>query len=228
MNDTPQKLAVAVSGGSDSMALLDLMLWQGREVGFDVRAVTVDHGLRPEAKDEIAHVAAFCQARGIRHDLLTWDGWDGTGNLQSKARKARYALIRTWAARRGVDYVALGHTRDDQAETVLMRLARSSGVDGLAGMPERFERGGLTFIRPLLSQSRDELREYLRHTGIDWCEDPSNEDDSFERVRARKASKVLGDLGVDDRVLTRVAWHAQSASGALNDYLWKEVTQNGL
>ena len=228
VNHTPRKLAVAVSGGSDSMALLDLMLWQGREVGFEVGAVSVDHGLRPEAKDEIAHVAAFCASNGVRHSVLTWEGWDGRGNLQSKARKARYDLIRGWAERRGVDCIALGHTRDDQAETVLMRLARASGVDGLSGMPDRFERDGMTFVRPLLSQDREELRDYLRHLGIEWCEDPSNDDDSFERVRARKASVVLADLGIDAQVLTRVAWHAQSASWALNDYLWKEVENNGL
>ncbi len=224
----PKRLGVAVSGGSDSMALLDLMDWQAKQSGFDVFAVSVDHGLRPEAKDECAFVAAFCKSRGIPHTVLTWDGWDGRGNLQARARKARYGLIRDWAERKGVDWIALGHTLEDQAETVLMRLARSSGVDGLAGMPDHMDRDGLRFIRPILSQSRDDLRDYLRHRKIDWCEDPSNEDDSFERVRARRASKVLADLGVDVHALNRVAWHAQSAKWALNHYLFSEVRENGL
>lgn len=228
VNARPQRLGVAVSGGSDSMALLELMHGQARENGFEISAVTVDHRLRPEAKDECAHVAQFCQARSIPHDVLHWQGWDGKGNLQATARRARYELIADWAGRKGVDWIALGHTREDQAETVLMRLARASGVDGLAGMPGRFERDDLTFIRPLLGQSRDDLRDFLRYCGIDWCEDPSNEDDSFERVRARKAAVVLAELGIDAETLNRVAWHAQSAKWALNHYLWAEVKENGL
>lgn len=224
----PKRLGVAVSGGSDSMALLDLMAFQARLKGFEIFAVTVDHGLRAEAKEECAFVTAFCATRGIPHTILHWDGWDGVGNLQAKARKARYALIQDWAARKGVDWISLGHTREDQAETVLMRLARRSGVDGLAGMPEHFDRGGLHFIRPLLAQSRADLRDYLRYRKIDWCEDPSNEDDSFERVRARKASAVLADLGIDAEALIRVAWHAQSAKWALDHYLVTEVRENGL
>ena len=228
VNYKPQRLGVAVSGGSDSMALLDLMHWQAREKGFEIRAVTVDHGLRREAKDEIAAVAEVCKTEGIRHVVLAWEGWDGTGNLQAKARKARYGLISHWAERSGVDCIALGHTEDDQAETVLMRLARSSGVDGLAGMPDRFERGDLVFIRPLLSNRREELRNYLRYRDIKWCEDPSNDDDSFERVRARKASAVLADLGIDADALSRVSWHARSAKWALDHYLWLEVSKNEL
>lgn len=224
----PKRLGVAVSGGSDSMALLDLMAWHGRQHGFEVRAVTVDHGLRPEAAVEAAEVAAFCAGRGIPHDVLRWEGWDGTGNLQARARRARYALIVDWAKRAGADWVALGHTEDDQAETVVMRLARASGVDGLAGMPDRFERDGLVMVRPLLRLEREDLRDYLRDRGIGWCEDPSNEDDSFERVRARRAMGVLEGLGIDSGALARVAENARAAKTALDHYAWQEVAENGL
>ncbi len=222
----PARLGVAVSGGSDSMALLDLMLWQAGERGFEIRAVTVDHGLRPEARDEAAAVAAFCAARSIPHDVLRWQGWDGSGNLQGQARKARYRLISAWAKERGVDWVALGHTMDDQAETVLMRLARQSGVDGLSGMLGRFERHGVTWIRPLLRQEREALRRYLESRGIAWCEDPSNEDDTFERVRARRAMACLSEIGIDADTLATVASNADAARSALDHYAWREVREN--
>ncbi len=228
VGDLPRRLGVAVSGGGDSMALLDLMVAVGRQKGFEVRAATVDHSLRPEARDELGMVAAHCAARGIGHEVLAWTGWDGRGNLQAKARKARYALIAEWAERQGVDQVALGHTRGDQAETVVMRLARASGVDGLAGMPERFERDGVRFVRPLLRLTRQDLRAYLTDRGISWCEDPSNEDDSYERVRARKAMSVLADLGVDVDTLATVADNARAAKWALDHYAWVEVAENGL
>lgn len=228
VNGRPERLGVAVSGGSDSMALLDLMQWHGSVAGFDVRAVTVNHGLRPEAADEAAMVAAFCKKRGIPHDTLLWRGWDGSGNLQAKARKARYGLIADWARTSDVDWIALGHTEDDQAETVLMRLARRSGVDGLAGMPDRFKRCGLTFVRPLLMLDRNALQDYLRDQGIIWRDDPSNEDDSFERVRARKAMETLAELGIDADTLAAVAHNARLAKWALDHYAWLEVAENGI
>lgn len=222
----PKRLGVAVSGGSDSMALLDLMAWHGKEKGVEVFAVTVDHGLRAEAKDEAQLVASFCASREIPHSILHWS-WDGTGNLQSKARKGRYELISQWALRKGVDVVALGHTRDDQAETVLMRLARQAGVDGLSGMQRSFERHGLKWIRPFLfGLGRSELRDYLESRQIEWCDDPSNEDASFERVRARRAAACLAEIGIDSETLWTVASNAQSARSALDHYAWREVAEN--
>ena len=115
--DKTEHLGIAVSGGSDSMALLvSSHEWASSE-GIPISAVTVDHRLRPDAKGEAQMVADFCAAREIRHDVIKWDGWDGSGNLQARAREARYALIADWALGAGVDTVALGHTQDDQAET---------------------------------------------------------------------------------------------------------------
>ncbi len=225
-NAQPRRLGVAVSGGSDSMALLGLLASEAATRDVEVRAVTVDHGLRPEAKDEAAMVAAFCASLGIPHDTLHWSGWDGRGNLQAMARQARYGMIRDWASAATVDLVALGHTLDDQAETVLMHLARRSGVDGLAGMAERFEREGLTYVRPLIGQLRRDLRAYLDDHGIRWCDDPSNEDDSFERVRARRALSILSDLGIDTHALGDVAAHARSAKVALDLCAWREVSED--
>ena len=226
MSARPKRLGVAVSGGSDSMALLNLMAWHGEAKGFEVFAVTVDHGLRAEAKDEAAYVSSFCAVRGISHSIIEWS-WDGAGNLQGQARKARYELIAKWAVRKGVDVIALGHTKDDQAETVLMRLARQSGVDGLSGMQRHFERNGIKWTRPFLfGIGRSELQDYLRSHGIEWCCDPSNEDDSFERVRARRAAACLADIGIDSETLFTVASNADSARSALDHYAWREVAEN--
>lgn len=223
----PERLGVAVSGGSDSMALLDLMIDVGGERGIEVRSVTVDHGLRPEARDEAAAVAAFCAARGVSHDVVVWRGWDGAGNLQGEARKARYRLMADWARARGVGLVALGHTRDDQAETVLMRMARQSGVDGLSGMRPGFKRDGVSWIRPLLGQDRSVLRAYLESRGIAWSDDPSNDDDTFERVRARRAMACLKEVGIDAATLAAVADTSASARAALDHYARREVAENG-
>lgn len=221
----PGRLGVAVSGGGDSMALLDLMVWQGRSLNLPVEAVTVDHGLRPEAAAEAALVARFCDARGVLHETVTWDGRDRAGNLQAAARSARYRLIARWAAARGIDCVALGHTRDDQAETVLMRLARRSGIDGLAGMPRTFRRHGLRWIRPLLDTARADLRGYLTRRGIAWADDPSNADPGFERVRARGVLAALQPLGIDAGTLSDVALHAMDARRALDHYARHEAAR---
>ena len=222
VNARPARLGVAVSGGGDSMACLDLMLWHGRELGFPVEAVTVDHGLRAEAADEIALVAAYCAERGVAHSVLRWD-WDRTSNLQAEARAARYRLIGDWARERGIDRVALGHTQDDVAETFLMRLARASGVDGLSEMDRSFEREGITWLRPMVSHGREDWRTYLIRHGIAWAEDPSNEDEGFDRVKARKALAALAPLGIGTETLAAVAHNIGRARFALEHYVWQEA-----
>jgi tRNA(Ile)-lysidine synthase len=207
----PARIGVAVSGGSDSLALLHA----ARAWGVGVEAVTVDHGLRPEAAAEAAQVGAFCQALGVPHTVLRWEGWDGKGNLQDQARQNRYALIAGWSRARGLPSVALGHTMDDQAETLLMRLAREAGVEGLASMRLVFERDGARFDRPVLFDRRADLRAYLETRGVRWIEDPSNEDESFGRVRARRALAALAPIGIGAEELFRVALNLRDASDAL-------------
>jgi len=207
----PTRIGVAVSGGSDSLALLHAV-WAS---GVGVEAVTVDHRLRPEAAAEAALVADICNALGVPHSVLRWEGWDGKGNLQDHARQNRYALIAGWATARGLPSVALGHTMDDQAETMLMRLAREAGVEGLAAMRPVFEREGMRFDRPFLSERRADLRAYLEELGLRWVEDPSNEDQGFARVRARKVLEAVGPLGIGAEALSRVALNLRDASDAL-------------
>ena len=156
-----------------------------------------------------------CETLDIQHETLRWEDWDGRGNLQAEARAARYRLLADWARRRGLDRVALGHTLDDQAETFLMRLAREAGVDGLAAMDAVFSRDGATFWRPALALERDELRAFLTRHGHDWREDPSNADEGFDRVKARRALGVLAEIGIDAGTLWGVALNLASASDAL-------------
>ena len=204
-------LGLAVSGGGDSVALLLLAV----DAGLPVRAVTVDHGLRPDAAAEAAWVSRLCAGLGVPHDTLHWQGWTGAGNLQDQARRARLSLVADWAKAAGLGAVALGHTQDDQAETVLMRLARRAGVDGLSAMSAQRRAQGMTWLRPLLSVSRDDLRAYLRACGQAWVEDPSNDALRFDRVKARRALAHLAPLGITPAVLAGVAGQMRSARTAL-------------
>lgn len=197
LNFSHKTLGVAVSGGSDSMALLVLAHAWGRHSGKSCRAVTVDHGLRPEAAQEARVVARVCGELGIPHETLKWrrapSDEGGAGSVsQEDARRARHRLLARWAEMHDVDTLALGHTRDDRLETFLMRARQGSGWYGLAGpMPDGFspvwpEGRRLPLIRPLLAFGREELREELRARGVSWIEDPTNDASKYERVRMRK------------------------------------------
>lgn len=216
--DLPERLGVAVSGGGDSTALLVLLAELQTQLGFKLQAVTVDHGLRPEAAKEAAQVAALCGQLGVPHDILRWEGWAGQGNLQHEARAARSALMADWAQRQGLGAIALGHTAEDQAETLLLRLARRAGVDGLAGMAGRHQRAGMTWLRPMLGLGRADLRAALRTRDIGWSEDPSNEDLRFDRVKMRQALAALSPLGIDAEALGAVAGQMAEARAALDHY----------
>ena len=212
--DPPAALGVAVSGGSDSTALLLHLSDWGRARGVMLHAATVDHGLRPEALEEAAGVAALCRKLEVPHRVLSWR-WDGRGNLPDAARRGRYAALAGWASGLGLGDVALGHTADDQAETVLMRLARGSGVDGLAAMRPRRADRGILWHRPFLCLRRADLRADLTARGIGWAEDPTNEDPGYQRVRARQALALLAPLGLTVPGLVETAERMQRASDAL-------------
>lgn len=180
-------LGIALSGGGDSTALMHLAQGWGRA---RLMAATVDHGLRPGSADEARRAGQGAAALGIPHETLVWHR-QGGGNLMGAARDARLRLLADWARRHGLSAVLLGHTLDDQAETLLMRLARGAGLDGLCGMADRREAEGALWLRPLLTISRAELRDWLAARGIGWIDDPSNERDDFHRVRLRKAMTGL-------------------------------------
>jgi tRNA(Ile)-lysidine synthase len=214
---------LAVSGGSDSMALMWLAARWVREIGWQgqLHVAVVDHGLRAEAADEARFVMDEAEKLGLTPHTLTWAGPHPRTGIPAAAREARYALLTRVAGKLGAVLVT-AHTQDDQAETVLMRLARGSGVDGLSGMEARSMRHGVKLLRPLLGISREQLRATLREAGVSWIDDPTNENMAHERVRMRKALDVLQGVG-----LTRQAI-ALSASRLGRAELALEVATRGL
>jgi tRNA(Ile)-lysidine synthase len=185
--ERPLHIAVAVSGGSDSLGLGLLLADWVRGHGGQLHVLSVDHGLRAESAAECSRAAAmFAAIPNCSAHVLRWEGRKPTHGLQAEARRARYALLGDWCRAHGVLHLAIGHTADDQAETVAMRHAHGSGPVGLAGMAAVRPEDGVRLLRPLLSVSRGKIRDWLRARGQDWIEDPSNEQPRFERVRVRR------------------------------------------
>jgi tRNA(Ile)-lysidine synthase len=180
-----------------------------------LRVATVDHGLRTGSGAEARQVAHAARHLGLPHHTLKWTGWNGQGNLQDAARQARRDLLAAWARAHDLSAVVLGHTQDDQAETFLLRLARGSGVDGLAAMAEASEADGVVWLRPLLGLGRADLRDWLSGQGMTWSDDPSNVDTRFDRVRVRNAAPVLAELGLDPARLAGTAASMARARAAL-------------
>jgi tRNA(Ile)-lysidine synthase len=202
-------IAVAVSGGSDSMALLRLVEQWSHHL-IKISALTVDHGLRSEAAAEAIKVAEWCALLGLEHHTLRWEGTKPKTGLQAKARAARYDLLSAWCKAHGVTYLLTGHTMDDQAETVLMRQQRTDTAESLAGIWETTVWNEVKVFRPLLGQSRADLRAYLTSLGQPWMDDPSNTDQRFERVRVRQ-TLVDEDRRVELADIAVKAGHAARA-----------------
>ncbi len=223
----PQKLGVAVSGGGDSVALLCLLNDWRTAGGPALEAVTVDHGLRPDSAQEAVGVADLCAHLDVPHTTLKWTGWNGKGNLPDQARRARYQLMSDWAEARGIMVVALGHTLDDVAETFMMRLARGSGLDGLSAMADTVISVGSRsmFYRPMLDWTRTELRDELNRRGQVWTDDPSNEDDRFERVRIRKALTHLNTLGISSAGIAETANKLRTVREDFSQYVSEAAKQ---
>lgn len=215
-------LILAVSGGPDSTALLVLAArWiKRRKRGPRLLAITVDHGLRPEAAREAAAVARIARRLGVRHRTLHWRGKKPRSGLQEAARNARYALLAQAARREGIAHIMTAHTLDDQAETVLFRLARGSGLLGLAGMtpvaPLPMQDGqGIFLIRPLLHVPKVRLIATLKAAKIGYSEDPTNLDPRFARPRLRTLMPALAREGLDARGLARLALRLRRAESTI-------------
>ncbi|MFN4061637.1 MAG: tRNA lysidine(34) synthetase TilS [Paracoccus hibiscisoli] len=206
-------LGLAVSGGGDSVALMQVAAeWaQGRRV----MVATVDHGLREGSDAEAEDVARAARALGLPHAILLWRRDTQAGNLMAQARDARLRLLSGWARRNELPAVALGHTADDLAETLLMRLARGSGVDGLSAMADWRDAFDMRWLRPMLGAGRAELRDWLRARDVGWIDDPTNDNADYDRVRARQA---IAALGLDVSGLARSAAHIAEARDALAEY----------
>ena len=215
------RIAVAVSGGSDSLSLCLLADRWARARGGTVIGLTVDHGLRPESRAEAAQVQRWLADHGIAHRILRWIGVHPVTGLQERARAARLALLAGWCRRAGVLHLLLGHQREDQAETALQRLVRGSGIDGLAAMaPVRLAMepagGGVRLLRPLLSVSRQALIATLVHWGQPWIDDPSNRDTRHARPRLAVAMARLGAEGLSAERLANATARAADDRAVLD------------
>jgi len=214
--------AVAVSGGGDSVALMHLLHGFARSNALPLPVVlTVDHGLRKSSAADAKKVAAWAKKLGLSAQVLTWRGKKPKAGIEAAAREARYRLMGDFLVRHKIGTLFVGHNQDDQAETFLLRLARGSGLDGLAGMQPRAPWpvagfGGLAVVRPLLGVSRDQLRAYLKARDQAWLEDPMNEDASFDRVKIRKARTALADAGLTVARIAAAAAHLGRARESLD------------
>lgn len=197
-----QKLAVAVSGGVDSVCLL---CWLD-EIGAHPIALHVNHGLRPAAGTEAAYVRDLCAARGIECHILNWTGEKPATGIEAAARTARYKLMTDFCRENGVAALLVAHQADDQIETFLMNLGRGSGLTGLAAMRPVTMRDGVKIVRPLLGVWRRELREYCDRNRIKYFSDEMNDDERYTRVRIRKNRYLMADkLGIsDERILLAI------------------------
>lgn len=198
-------LAAGVSGGADSMALAFLAARWCRAHGQQFTALIVDHGLRPEAAEEARRVAGRLRTLDICAEILRWNGAKPATGIQAAAREARFALLGARARELGASALLLAHHQGDQAETLLMRLRRDSGPDGLAGIRLRQNRAGTVLLRPLLPLPPLRLRVTCLTGALPWVEDPSNHNRRFERVRMRQASGRLAGAGLTAARLQRMA-----------------------
>jgi tRNA(Ile)-lysidine synthase len=224
-------LVLAVSGGPDSTALLYLMARWRMPPEPRLVAVTVDHGLRPEARREAAAVKQLCEKLGVEHVTMRWTGDKPATGIQEAARLARYRLLRSAARRAKAGCVVTAHTLDDQAETVLFRMARGSGLAGLCGMARRVvmpargaghdhrqdgmqDSDAVVLVRPLLGVPKARLIVTLREAGIAFAEDPSNADPRFTRARLRRLMPALAEEGLTPHGLARLARRVRRSEAA--------------
>jgi len=196
--DETRPLLVAVSGGGDSLALLCLTHAWALERGIEILSVTVDHGLRPEASQEAVFAASVARSLGIHHETIAWAEPKPSSGLAMAARQARYRLLSQYARHQGARVILVGHTAEDQAETILMRAFRDSKGSpgrGLAGMSECVKLNqDMLVCRPLIHTRREHLRAYLAGLNQSWIEDPTNADMAYERVRMRTRLQRNPDL----------------------------------
>ncbi len=210
-------LALGISGGADSMALLHL----GKSYSSKIVAITVDHALRPESRGEAEQVSQWCGDLGVEHHILTWQGEKPATRIQREARRARYALMGAFCQERVIRHVLTAHHRDDQVETLFLRLLRGSGVRGLAGMAHVKSMESFQLIRPLLDIPKVELVNYLKEKGQEFIEDPSNENLHFGRVKVRQWLSRAKDYDIElDDVM-----HTMDQAQEFREFLDGEISK---
>lgn len=219
-------IAVAVSGGADSLALVLAAAAELKVYGQRVVALTVDHGLRPASAAEAAYVAALMQQHGIEHHILVWHKNPAQKISEETARHARYALLHEWCAAHHVGCLLTAHHLRDQAETFLLRLQRGSGLEGLCAMREVSTYNNLKILRPLLQVAPEELRAWLMAQNIRWCEDESNADQRYQRNKIRAfLPQLAAHTGITPAKLAAAAHNLQSAESFIAEQVEKTQAQ---
>jgi tRNA(Ile)-lysidine synthase len=214
-----KKRAVAVSGGADSMCLAYLCDQCSQFQKADMVALIVDHGLRPESSREAAWVQKFLEKKGISAEILVWEGNKPKVNIHQHARKARYKLLTEYCKTNDIEYLLVAHNLEDQAETVLLRIYRGSGIDGISGISSKVKMNGVTIMRPLLKCSRKQIEATLEQAGWEWVNDPSNTNVKYSRTQVRN---LLNGLEEKDVWVNRLCLLADNA-GRARLYLEKET-----
>lgn len=212
------RVVLAVSGGPDSVALMLLAarwLTCPEAAGARIFVATVDHGLRADSHAEAEAVERWATALGLPHQTLTWSGTKPRTRIQERARAARYALLQSHVQRLDARYLLTAHHADDQAETILFRLVRGSGLAGLAGMRSMTKLGDVMLYRPLLELTKKELVACCESAGQPFICDPSNNNPAFARTRLRALRPLLDELGIDAASLARLGRRAARAECAL-------------
>lgn len=211
------KVAVAVSGGVDSITLLHLMInWTKKTLPV---VLTVNHGLRPESQEEAEFVVNYAKELGVKESfILNWEKQNVKGSVQLQARKARYKLLTEWCKNNDVKHLLIAHHKDDQAETFLLRLERGSGIDGLSSMDHKSFFNGVHILRPLLNFSRSEIEKYANFHQLKWIEDRSNQDLKYKRTLYRNLLKASDNQGVLTERICLTALHMKRAAKALAHY----------
>lgn len=196
-----ERLCVAVSGGSDSLALTLALNFLKTTLNIDILAVLVNHNLRPEAGEEIKQTIKTLEKFHINYIVKEWDG-KYQKNLEAEARKNRYKLLFSVCKDYNIKYLCIGHHIDDQVETFLLNVARGSGLDGMCAMPKIISVNGIKIIRPMLELSKQECRKYLTQLNVKWCEDKSNQNIKYKRNKLRFLLEQIEDR---DLITKRVA-----------------------
>jgi tRNA(Ile)-lysidine synthase len=217
----PWPAAVGVSAGGDSLALMLLLAaWAKAKEIAPPTVLSVDHGLRAESHKDAERVRKVASGAGLSAHVLVWKGKKPDSDIEAEARSARYSLMGRWCADHRCPALYVAHTLEDQAETFLLRLARGSGLDGLAGMQPLSplpvpDFSNVQLVRPLLEFGRDELRSFLRVRRVEWADDPMNIDPRFGRAKLRAAWPQLQELGLSPERVSGAAGHLARARAAL-------------
>ena len=225
-------LAVAVSGGADSLALALMAKEQLAVYGYKIISLTVNHGLRASAAKEAEYVAQVMQRFNIEHHILVWQGEKPDSGMEEAARVARYSLIKDWCDEHNVGVLLVAHHLRDQAETFLMRLQRGSGLQGLCSMREVSDFKGLKILRPLLRTNPQVLKDYLRSKNIKWVEDESNQNTKYLRNKIRKFLPIMSEnTGITLERIDEATTNLQSADDFIESYVsalfGREIKQYG-